>query len=172
MGKRSNFDRNKHDFYPTPYEAVVPLLPFLFRHTEFIEPCSGKGDLVKHLEHNGHICVGAYDINDNFSQYDDATLAQYDIDPLTQFFITNPPWSRDILHPIITNLRLQARTWLLLDADWMHTRQASEYLEYCNMIVSVGRVKWIPDSKHTGKDNCAWYYFTDTPCITEFYGRN
>ena len=26
-------------------------------------------------------------------------------------------------------------------------------------IVSVGRIKWIPDTKSTGKDNCCWYLF-------------
>jgi len=35
----------------------------------------------------------------------------------------------------------------------------------------VGRVKWIPDSKATGKDNCAWYFFSEGEGVTEFYGR-
>jgi len=41
------------------------------------------------------------------------------------------------------------------------------------MIVSVGRVKWIPDSKHTGKDNVCWYLFTKYMQTkqTEFIGR-
>jgi hypothetical protein len=26
-------------------------------------------------------------------------------------------------------------------------------------VVSVGRVKWMPDSDSTGKDNAAWYLF-------------
>ena len=35
-------------------------------------------------------------------------------------------------------------TWLLFDADWMHTRQSvhlyemMKYIKYCSMIVSVG----------------------------------
>jgi len=29
MGKRSNFDRIERDFYPTPIEAVEPLLDHL-----------------------------------------------------------------------------------------------------------------------------------------------
>ena len=43
-------------------------------------------------------------------------------------FITNPPWRRDVLHPIIVNLSDQAPTWLLLDAGWVHTRQSVPYL--------------------------------------------
>ena len=70
------------------------------------------------------------------------------------YFITNPPWTRDILHPLIINLSNQRPTWLLFDADWMHTKQSREYMERCIKIISVGRLKWIPDSKMTGKDNC------------------
>jgi hypothetical protein len=76
-------------------------------------------------------------------------------------FITNPPWDRPVLHAIIDNLAgpWGHTTWLLLDADWMHTKQARDYLQRCVLIVSVGRVKWIEGSKHTGKDNCCWYRF-------------
>ena len=63
-------------------------------------------------------------------------------------------------------------TWLLFDADWAHTKQARPYLKYCDKIVSVGRVKWIPDSKMTGKDNCAWYLFLKDECQTKFYNED
>ena len=52
-----------------------------------------------------------------------------------------------------------APTWLLFDADWMHTKQSAPLMPYCRAIVSVGRLKWIPDSAMTGKDNAAWYLF-------------
>jgi len=88
------------------------------------------------------------------------------VDDFSHFFMTNPPWSREILHPIIENLRSQAPTWLLFDSDWMFTAQSNPYMKYCEVVLPVGRLKWIPGSKHTGKDNCAWYLFVDhkTPC--------
>jgi len=58
------------------------------------------------------------------------------------------------------------------DADWAHTAQAAPYLAYCARIVSVGRVKWIPDSKMQGKDNAEWYLFMVEPQETVFYGRS
>lgn len=98
-----------------------------------------------------------------------------DADMNVDFFITNPPWSRDVLHPMLMHLSAILPTWLLFDADWMHTKQAAPYLIYCKKIISVGRVKWIPDSRHTGKDNAAWYLFeTDTrhpSSSVDFYGR-
>ena len=92
-------------------------------------------------------------------------------------FITNPPWDRkkqngEILHKIIDNRAGQKPTWLLFDSDWMHTKQATPYMKYCVKVVAIGRVKWFPDSKHTGKDNCCWYLFDknhDGP--TEFIAR-
>jgi len=88
-------------------------------------------------------------------------------------FVTNPPWDRKILHRLIVHLIEIRPTWLLFDADWMHTKQAAPYLRYCRKIVSVGRVKWFPDSPHTGKDNCAWYLFDYGVSLTppEFWGR-
>ena len=48
MGKRSDFERKPRDFYPTPMEAVEPLLPHLPEGFKFAEPCAGNGALVEH----------------------------------------------------------------------------------------------------------------------------
>lgn len=170
MGKRSNFERRERDFYPTPYEAVVPLLPFLPAGTRFIEPCAGAGDLIHHLAMHGHECVGAFDVEPKAPGIvvgDAFDVMAFDAD----YFITNPPWDRATLHPLITHLSEQRPTWLLFDADWMHTKQSAELMRRCEKIVSVGRVKWIPDSKMTGKDNCCWYLFDREATGTEFLGR-
>jgi len=171
LGKRSNFKRVERDFYPTPYEAVVPLLPFLGCKTKFIEPCAGDGALVRHLESKGHKCIWASDIEPHDQKEvikkDALTIHTTSHHPI----ITNPPWDRKILHPMIEHFRNLAPTWLLFDADWMHTKQSAEFMLYCSKVVSVGRVKWIPDSKMTGKDNCAWYKFTSFETETTFCGR-
>ena len=84
--------------------------------------------------------------------------------------ITNPPWTRQILHPMIDHFRSMRPTWLLFDADWMHTKQAIPFLTYCHKIVSVGRVSWMQNGT-SGFDNCAWYLFDREPSQTEFVGR-
>ena len=87
-------------------------------------------------------------------------------------FITNPPWDRKVLHPLIVHLAMQAPTWLLFDADWIHTRQASPFMPSLVKMVSVGRVKWIADSPFTGKDNCAWHLFNvRNVAPAQLYGR-
>lgn len=171
MGKRSNFERVARDFYPTPEAAVLPLLPHLRPNTIFEEPCAGDGALKDILNRHGHDCRFSSDIE---PQREDIVKSDFiDLWQTTcECFITNPPWDRKILHPLITHLSDIAPTWLLFDADWMHTKQSAEYMGRCVKIVSVGRVKWIPDSKMTGKDNCAWYLFDKNHNgPTEFYGR-
>lgn len=164
MGKRSDFARRKNDFYPTPYEAVVPLLSHLLPGCSFIEPCVGEGDLSKHLKKHYHHEAASYDLPD------DVTTKQYDTESV-DYFITNPPWTRSILHPAIDNLRKQLPTWLLFDAGWMHTKQAAPYLPFCRTIVTVGRVKWIPDSKWGSLDDSCWYLFVNEKTPTTFYGK-
>jgi hypothetical protein len=70
MGKRSDFERRDRDFYPTPAEAVAPLLLHLSSGTRFTEPCAGNGALVDHLKAVGHVCMSAYDIVGRASQVD------------------------------------------------------------------------------------------------------
>lgn len=161
MGKRSDFVRNPRDFYPTPIEALAPLVPRLPSwEFGYIEPCAGNYALVNHMARlrPNAICVGAYDIEPQHAavQRGDATSLRL---PAPFMVITNPPWDRPVLHGIIDNLAGQTTCWLLLDADWMHTKQAIPYMVWCTDIVSIGRVKWIAGSKMTGKDNCAWYRF-------------
>jgi hypothetical protein len=153
MGKRSDFERREADFYPTPRAAVVPLIPYLRGVRNFAEPCAGDGALVRHLESFGLRCVYSGDIR---TGQDALALNDYGAADL---IISNPPWSRDLMHRLITHFQIIRPTWLLLDADWAHTKQAAPFLAHCSDIVAVGRVKWIEGSKYTGKDNCAWHQF-------------
>ena len=171
MGKRSSFERVERDFYLTPYEAVVPLFSHLKSGTFYAEPCAGNGALIGHLAKGGFQCAEAWDINPQAEgiQQGDATKLRCRI---ADYYITNPPWERSTLHSIITNLSDHMPAWLLYDADWIHTKQSVPFLPRLRKVVSVGRVKWIPDSKMTGKDNCAWHLF-DKPNAepTAFFGR-
>lgn len=171
MGKRSSFERRPQDAYDTPCEAVPPLLPYLKERTRFCEPRAGNGALVDHLTKHGHICARARDIaprRSDIEQKDALTTLTGNIDE----FITNPPWTRSILHPLIVFLSDQHPTWLLFDADWAFTKQSRPYMPRCKAIVPVGRLKWIPGSKHTGKDNAAWYLFdSNQHSAAQFYAR-
>lgn len=179
MGKRSDFERVDRDYYPTPIAAVEPLIPHLPYTFDYVEPCAGDGRLIDHiteLTEGAGECLYACDIEpqrDDIVQFDalNISFGEYEV---MDFCITNPPWERKFLHPFIEHWINICPTWLLFDADWMHTQQSALYMSYCTKVVSVGRVKWIEGSKSVGKDNCAWYLFDlgKTPLKpTEFFGR-
>ena len=180
MGKRSDFERIPRDYYPTPIEAVEPLIAHLpYEKFDFVEPCAGDGRLINHihkLTDGLGECLYACDIeprHPDIKQMDAMEISfgsQYKVIDLC---ITNPPWERKFLHAFIDHWTEICPTWLLFDSDWAHTKQSAALMTYCTKIVSVGRVKWIEGSKMTGKDNCAWYLFDkdDRNAHTEFYGR-
>ena len=170
MGKRSDFERKPRDFYPTPMEAVEPLLPHLSEGFKFAEPCAGNGALIEHLETKG-MCMWASDIEPQAEGIHTSPYNKLGFDELIEsdYIITTPPWDRKILHPMIAFFTLRIDTWLLFDADWMHTKQSVKYMPWCRKIVSVGRIKWFGNM--TGKDNCAWYKFSLRSGPTEFIGR-
>ena len=144
------------DDYPTiDPRAVVPLIPHLTGVETYIEPCAGNGDLVRLLEPYGLVCTLQNDITYGFDALDlpDDEFAGADA------IITNPPWSRPILHALIVRFQTLAPTWLLFDADWAHTKQSAPFLDQCSHIVAVGRLRWIKGTNQTGKDNCSWYRF-------------
>lgn len=153
MGKRSDFVRRPMDSYATPFKAVLPLMSHLRGIETFAAPCAGAGDLVRHLEALGLRCVHQSDIQDGVNALDLNVVGGADA------IIENPPWTREILHPMIRHFQRIAPTWLLFDAGWSHTKQSAPFLPQCSHIVSVGRVKWVADSKYTGKDDAAWYRF-------------
>ncbi|MET4198752.1 hypothetical protein [Bradyrhizobium sp. LA6.12] len=167
MGKRSNFERREADFYPTPRAAVLPLVQHLRGTRTFAEPCAGDGDLVRHLESFGLRCVYAGDIR---SGQDALAVNSYGA---ADAIITNPPYTRVVMHALIAHFERIAPTWLLLEHDWAQTMQAAPFMRACSHIVAVGRLKWIPGSKFTGKDNYAWFRFdprhTSRPV---FHGRD
>lgn len=170
MGKRSNFEKMPRDLYITPKAAVEPLIPFLPNKLfAYAEPCAADGTLCEHiaaLTEYRAAAVWKSDIeplDSSVQKRDATTLTDKDLE-YADYIITNPPWSRDkasgfILHRMIETFTDLRPTWLLFDSDWMHTKQAHKFMDRLVCSVSIGRVKWIENSKMTGKDNASWYLF-------------
>jgi hypothetical protein len=108
---------------------------------------------MRHLESFDLRCIYAGDIR---TGKDALALDHYGA---ADAIITNPPYTRDLMHRLIAHFQRILPTWLLLDSDWASTRQAAPFLPCCSDIVTIGRVKWIEGSKYSGKDNHAWFRF-------------
>lgn len=161
MSKRAhNFDRKPNDKYYTPFEAAAPVLQFVPPKSTFVEPCAGDGRLIRHFQKFHHKCVYACDIAPEGEGIVQRDILFFDNEgfPTSDFIITNPPWDRELLHPMLDVFMDHAPSWLLFDADWHHTVQAMPFIHHCRMIVSIGRVSWEGNGKK-GMDNACWYLF-------------
>jgi len=156
MGKRSSFERREGDRWATPREAVEPLLPHLTGIKTFAEPCCGDGDLVRHLEDAGLRCPWSSDISGGQDALDIDDFGPVDA------IITNPPYTRKVMHAMIDHFSTIAPTWLLIEFDWTATQQAQPFMPLCSHIVIVGRLRWMPGTKNKGKENFAWCRFDAT----------
>lgn len=189
--------RKRSDFYPTiDARCVLPLLAAIEvvgDGRRYAEPCAGVADLIHLLEPHGLLCQWGLEIDPYAAELDGGVrnrwpiargnalqLGEADCDGV-DIFITNPPWSRKLLHALIWHLAALRPTWLLFDASWAFTQQAAKFGGVCTDIVAVGRLKFFPPAGHllrlpgeseadytkrNGKrrshdppDDCAWYRF-------------
>ena len=158
MGKRSDFERIAKDYYPTIDDrAVLALLPHIQHLNSYVESCCGQMHLVNMLSRLAPN-LRCYEYSDIDNGQDALAITQEYLLG-ADAIITNPVWSRPLLHKMIMHFKDLAPTYLLFDADWAHTKQALPYLKYCTDIISVGRLIWIEGTKMTGKDNCCFYRF-------------
>ena len=151
----------------TPVKPIRSLLPWLPWDFTYCEPCAGTLRMAKVLG----MPKEAYDIKIRtplVRKLDALELEEKHVQGC-DFIITNPPWTREILHPLIERFAQLRPTWLLFDADWAYTKQANPYLRYCSTIVAVGRVSWMENGT-SGLDNAAWYRFDDAATATRFHG--
>lgn len=181
MTKRAagKFERRERDFYLTPEEPVLKLLPHLLRVQTFAEPMCGDGAIVHVLERLGWECKWASDLEPQnpcrqVPSYEMFTMDVFSTD-LANYnrcdaIISNPPWPApngkgDPTVSIIEHLMAFKPTWLLLSSDFAHNRYFEDLANRCQKIVSVGRVSW----QHNGKkgfDNAAWYLFDNYVQVT------
>lgn len=181
MGKRSEFKRIERDYYRTfDPKAGEILKPFIEHVICYAEPFAGKGDLIRNLKENGVTakCTIFTDIepqDDQIKKFDAFDLTKEDLlYSKVDAVISNPPWTREILHRAIEHFAPKTETWFLLDANWLFTKQASPYIrKWLTDVVTIGRLKWIEGTKMTGKDDCCWMRFCfDKEEPTRFYGRD
>ena len=143
------------DHYPTPAAAVVPLVPHLVRTgvKTFAEPCCAEGDLIGHLEKYIFRCVAQGDLRDGIDARSWTRTSFNGADAA----ITNPPWEALTMAGIMEHQSSFVPSWFLIYSDWIFTKQSARLMyERCTDIVPIGRVKWFPESKSVGYDNCCW----------------
>lgn len=146
MSKRSSFDKIPKDFYATIDPNAIPqTFREFIEHDSYAEPCYGGGDLEKLLE-GVAVCLWKSDIREvKAVQKDGLHLTEEDVSSC-DYIITNPPYTKDVLLPLIDHWRNLKPTWLLLPADFMHNKYFKPYMDCCSLVLSVGRLYWFENT--------------------------
>ena len=162
MGRRSTFPRRAADFYPTPVEALRPLVPHLPRAGTYAEPCVGDGALVRGMAAvaPGWQCVATSDLH---CPVRPRSAALVRLPEGVDAAITNPPWPApgqrgEPVLGIIHNLAAQAPTWLLLPWTFAAARYFAGVSHLCTDVLPIGRVSWMGNGVPS-KDDAAWFRF-------------
>jgi len=143
VSKRSDFDKIPRDYYPTTDPKSIPpkFIEFI-RGKTYAEPCCGEGDLVDLLM-DISICRWESDIEDRGAGkvWDAMCLSKHELEKC-DLIITNPPYTKSVLLPMIDHFISLKPTWLLLPSDLMHNIYFAPYMKRCSKVVSVGRLFW------------------------------
>jgi hypothetical protein len=173
MSKRTNFDKIPKDFYPTfDKSALVPAFVNDISEKTYAEPCCGEGDLVNLLSRIA-VCKWQSDLeNRGYGVVKDAMEVSISDIADVDMIITNPPYTKSIVLPMIDHFTALKPTWLLLPADWMHNIYFKPYLGKCSKIISIGRMSWMRNTKMKSTENYCWYFWEDMENKnTTFIGR-
>lgn len=182
MSKRTpGLPQRPRGFWPTPREAVVPLIPMLPRAARYGEPLAGNGALVGHLSElwPGGQPALVSDIHPEAPgiMAKDVMLITKATAPDVDMFISNPPWPKtgqngDPALGIILHLITIAPCWMLLPWDFAANIYFGKVARFCETIVPIGRVSWLGNGR-AGTDNVAWFYFSaDNEICTTIVARS
>ena len=178
MGKRSDFNEVRpRDLWPTiDPDAITTSFVAKVRGKTYAEPCWGGGDL-EDLLMDVATCKWRSDLEpqvDGVRQVDALNLSREDLHSAS-CIITNPPYSWNLLQPLLDHLPWLKPTWMLLPADFMHNKRSGPYMKNCSDILSIGRLYWMKhegEKPIKGKDNYCWFLFQHGyQHRTEFTGR-
>lgn len=178
MSKRSDFDKVPKDFYPsTDKKILVEGFVKEVRDKTYAEPCWGEGDL-EDLLRGVATCGWRSDIRDTspFSKQMAGTqVTPYDIRNC-DLLVSNPPFTRQVLLPLIDHFVTLKPTWLLLPAGFMNNIYFGPYMKKCSKVVSIGRICWFPvnGKRVASTDDFCWYYWEEGADETQtiFIGRD
>jgi hypothetical protein len=170
-------ERDPHDNYETPPDAVHQLLSNVRLEGGIWEPSCGRGKLVEALLdagiHRSKIAASDKYLEPRSVEGEARSVLPYACDlmrtsemPLrTRNVVMNPPFSASDEH-VRHCLRLVPHNGVvcaLLRLTWIAARKRSDLLRHLSKIIIVGRLKMlppdVPDRGHNGAVDFAWFVF-------------
>ena len=159
----SGYDRLPHDGYHTIDPLAVETLARNFRlwNRRILEPCAGRGDLVRQLKAHGGLAIASelhgYPDQDP-SIETGCDFLKTSAAPAVDMIATNPPYdqaSAFVAHAL--DLMPRGYVVMLLRHDWICRRSEVFANRLRSYIPIRGRLKWIEGpSRNTARHNFAW----------------
>ena len=171
-------ERDPHDNYETPPDAVHQLLSNVKLDGGVWDPSCGRGNIIKALR-DGGVPLDRLIATDKHQHtpLDGTSVMVFGLDFLNQSIgpatniVMNPPYSKADEHvrhalAIVPSAGLVC---VLLRLTWVAAQKRADLLKHLTKVIIVGRLKMlppdVPDRGHNGSVDFAWFVFV--PRIVE-----
>lgn len=165
-------ERRENDFYPTPPEPTIAILPHLTSFPQRLwEPACGDGGIAKPLEDAGYIVVGTDLIDRGYGRGGVDFL--HTNEKLADAIVTNPPFG-DLAHPFVEHaLDLGVRHIAMLFNINFWSAALRTSLWERHRPAAVYALNWKPDFTGAGRPyfNCVWVLWRPEPAKFTVYER-
>ena len=171
MGKYTEgYARVSKDRYITPRSAITRLDRYFdLSGIRYIEPCFAEGSIQSHLAASGALCAYASGLEPEVAGVEavdalgEGEQGYERAARVADVILTNPPWDRALLHPMIARFSDAAPSLLLFDSNWINTKQAGVFQDRLVAVFQAGRHRWFEgqdgDKGMSPKEDTSWYLF-------------
>jgi hypothetical protein len=176
----SGYNREVHDFYPTPDWVTAALLKQVTLRDAVWEPCCGDGAMARVLERAGHKVVATDLVDRGFGRGGVDFFACTAFPAGCRAMVTNPPYGdggemvrannaslnfqRFVRHALDLTERAGGQLALLVRFQWMAGRRAAALISsgpLSRVVVLTKRIQWFDLGEHTnaGQHHHAWLFW-------------
>ena len=160
MRGRKKEDKEEHEFYPTPIDAVELARPLLDQNKKWWEPCAGDGRILKHFD---NVILGT-DIKPRSAEVQEDDFRTMDKPENIEGIITNPPFTLgyDLIKKSLYEWKIPAL--LLMRVEYIAAKARQDVVKHMtDMHIVSDLIKFetisgrIVNGNGTGR--CAWMLF-------------
>jgi hypothetical protein len=176
----SGYDRQSHDFYPTPDWVTAVLLKHVKLNGPVWEPCCGDGAMARVIEQAGHPVVATDLVDRGFGQGGVDIFQCTDFPPGCRALVTNPPYGdggemvratnaslgmlKFVRHALDLTIRANGQLALLVRFQWLAGKRAATLISsgpLSHVVVLTKRIQWFDNGERTttGQHHHAWLFW-------------
>lgn len=176
----SGYDRQTHDFYPTPDWVTQALLAQVTLTGPVWEPCCGDGAMARVLERGGHQVVATDLVDRGFGTGGVDFFECQAFPPGCRAMVTNPPYGdggeliratnaslamlRFVRHALTLTVRAEGQLALLVRFQWLAGKRAATLISsgpLARIVVLTKRIRWFDmgEKTTTGQHHHAWLFW-------------